>query len=100
MSASASREIVAILKRCQDSTGIRRGLVGMTVANKTGALDSLRSDVGIVYTRGGPIAMAITVEGIPKVDYSPDNPGVLLIADLAKMLVYGLGPVSVKQPAN
>jgi hypothetical protein len=34
------------------------------------------------------------------VDYSPDNPGVLLIADLAKMLVDGLGAVSVKQPAN
>jgi hypothetical protein len=100
VNASASHEIVAILKRCQDSMGIRRRLGGMTVANKTGALDSLRSDVGIVYSKGGPIAMAITVEGIPKVDYSPDNPGVLLIADLAKMLVDGLGVVSAKQPAN
>ena len=96
----ASREIVAILKRCQDSTGIRRRLGSITVANKTGALDALRSDVGIVYSNGARIAMAITVEGIPKVDYTPDNPGLLLIADLAKMLVDGLGAAPAKQPAN
>ena len=90
VSADASREILAILKRCQDSTGIRRRLGDVPIANKTGALDALRSDVGIVYSKGGRIAMAITVEGIPQVDYSPDNPGVLLIADLAKMLVDGL----------
>ena len=61
------------------------------VANKTGALDALRSDVGIVYSPGGRIAMAITVDGIPKPDWTPDNPGLLMIADLAKLLVEGLG---------
>jgi beta-lactamase class A len=86
----ASLEMIAILKRCQDSTGIRRSMSGMTVANKTGALDHLRSDVGIVYSKGGRIAMAITVDGIPAPDYGPDNPGSLLIADLAKMLVESL----------
>ena len=62
----------------------------LPVANKTGSLDALRSDVGIVYSKGGRIVMAITVEGIPKVDYTPDNQGSLLIADLARMLVDGL----------
>ena len=81
----------AILKRCQDSTGIRRKLdPALVVANKTGALDALRSDVAIVYTKPGPIAMAITVDGMPKPDWTPDNPGSILIADLAKMLVEGL----------
>jgi beta-lactamase class A len=91
VSPDASRGILGILKRCQDSTGIRRRLGGMQVANKTGALDALRSDVGIVYGKTGPIIMAITVDGMPKVDWSPDNAGSLLIADLAKMLVDGLG---------
>jgi beta-lactamase class A len=86
----ASREIIAILKRCQDNTGIRRRMGETPVANKSGSLDALRSDVGIVYAKGGRIAMAITVDGIPKSDYSPDNPGSLLIADLAKLLVEGL----------
>jgi hypothetical protein len=78
------------LRRCQDNTGIRRKLVGIPVANKTGALDALRADVGIVYSKGGRIAMAITVDGMPKPLYTPDNPGSLLIADLARMLVEAL----------
>ena len=90
VSPEASREILAVLKRCQDGTGIRRKMGDLTVANKTGALDALRADVGIVYSKGGRIAMAITVDGMPKPDWTPDNPGSLLIADLAKMLVEGL----------
>ena len=88
--AATSKEILAIMKRCQDSTGIRRRLSEYPIANKTGALDALRSDVGIVYSKGGRIAMAITVDGIPKPDWSPENPGSLVISDLAKMIVDGL----------
>jgi beta-lactamase class A len=97
VSADASQEILAILKRCQDNTGIRRRLDGVVVANKTGALDALRSDLGIVYAKNGAIAMAITVDDIPKPDWSPDNIGSLLIADLAKMLVDGLTPSANRQ---
>jgi beta-lactamase class A len=89
VSPDASKEILAILKRCQDTTGIRRHF-GDSVANKTGALDALRADVGIVYSKGGRIAMAIYVDGIPKPDWSPDNPGVVMIADLSRILVEGL----------
>jgi beta-lactamase class A len=90
VSPEASKEVLAIMKRCRDDTGIRRRMAGMTVANKTGALDALRADLGIVYSKGGRIAMSITVDGMAKPDWSPDNPGSLLIADLAKMIVEGL----------
>jgi len=89
VSPEASREMLAILRRCQDNGGIRRH-ISDPVANKTGAMDALRSDVGIVYSKGGRIAMAITVDDMPKIDYKPDNPGLMLIADLAKILVEGL----------
>ena len=52
-------------------------------SSKSGALDALRSDVGIVYTKGGPVAMAITVDDMPVTDYSPDNVGNMLIWQLA-----------------
>ena len=91
VSPDASREILAVMKRCQDGTGIRRRMGDIPVANKTGSLDALRSDLGIVYAKTGRIAMAITVDGMPKPDWSPDNPGSVLISDLAKMLVEGLG---------
>jgi len=90
VSPEASKEILAILRRCQDGTGVRRHLAGMTIANKTGALDALRSEVALVESPGGRIAMAITVDGMPKPDWTPDNPGLLLIADLARLIVNGL----------
>lgn len=88
---SGSKEMITILKRQQYNDGLGRKLSGFTIANKTGALDHLRSDVGIVYTKAGPIAIAITVEDIPLIDYGEDNPGLILIADLAKLIVDGLG---------
>jgi beta-lactamase class A len=90
VSPEASKEIIAILKRCQDSAGVRRRLPGVSIANKTGALDALRSEVALVYSKGGRIAMAITADEMPKPEWSPDNPGLLLIADLARLLVDGL----------
>jgi beta-lactamase class A len=90
VSPDASREMIAIMKRCRDDSGIRRRLAAFPIANKTGALDGLRSDVGIVYVKGGPIAMAITVDGMAKTDYTPDNVGSVLIAELAEMLVTDL----------
>jgi beta-lactamase class A len=95
VNAEASREMIAVMKRCQDTTCIRRPFGDLDVANKTGALDALRSDVGIVYSKTGRIAMAITVDGIPQPDWGPDNPGSLLIADLAGMLVRGLATPQV-----
>lgn len=88
VSPAASHEMIEILKREQYKDGIGRHLD--PVASKGGALDHLRSDVGIVYTPGGRIAMAITVDDLPDVDYSPDNKGNLLISDLARLLADGL----------
>jgi beta-lactamase class A len=94
VNARASAEILEVLKRQQDQSGIPRRLLSKTpalkIANKTGALDHLRSDVGIVYSSGGRIAMAITVDDIPEVDWTVDNRGYLLIARVAELLVTGL----------
>jgi len=90
VSAAASQEMIKILKRQQDHNGIARRMGQMAVANKAGALDHLRSDVGIVYSPGGRIAMAITCDDIPEVDWSPDNAGLVTIAKVAEVLVAGL----------
>ena len=87
----SSDEMLKILKRQRDHTGIGRDIKDITIASKAGALDHLRSDVGIVYSKRGPIAMAITVEDIPEIDYGPDNAGSLLISALSEILVNGLG---------
>ena len=91
VSPAASREMVELLKRQQYRDGIFRNLKGAVAATKPGALDHLRSDVGIVYTENGRIAMAITLADIPDVDYTVDNPGLLLLSRLSAVLVDGLG---------
>ncbi|MER3427660.1 MAG: serine hydrolase [Pyrinomonas sp.] len=91
ISPEASREMIAIMKRQQYRDGIPRALRGVEVANKTGALDRLRSDVGIVYTSRGRIALAITCDDMPETLWSVDNPGLILISRLAKILVEELG---------
>jgi len=89
VNADASREMIAILKRQQYKDGIGRR-VEFPVASKSGSLDHLRSDVGIVYAPGGRIAIAITCDDLPKVDYSADNAGNIFISELTGMLLEGL----------
>lgn len=87
---SASNEMLAILKRQQLHSGIGRDTPDLTIASKSGALDHLRSDVGIIYSPRGDVAMALTVDDIPEVFYSDDNPGSLLISALSGILLNGL----------
>jgi beta-lactamase class A len=92
VSPEASAEMLGIMKKQSTRDGIPRRFdpLGIEVADKPGALDHLRSDVGIVYSRSGPVALAITCEEVPKIDWSPDNSGYLFIAEAAQMLVESL----------
>jgi beta-lactamase class A len=90
VSKSASAEMLEILKKQRDHSSIGRDLKDVVVANKSGALDALRSDVGIVFSKNGPIAMAVTVDGMPESNWSPDNPGELLISTLSEVLIDSL----------
>lgn len=91
VSKEASKEMIDTLKRQRFTDGLGRNALDTTpVASKSGALDRLRSDVGIVYTRRGRIAMAITVDDMPVVHYSVDNEGNFLIWRLSQILQEGL----------
>src|SRR5207244_3233847 len=96
VSPEVSKEMIALLKRQQDRNGMARKLKGVEVASKAGALDALRSDVGIVYSPRGRIAMALTTDSMPEVNWSADNPGLLLLARLSEILVEGLGKAEQK----
>jgi beta-lactamase class A len=92
VSRQASADMIAILRRQQYTDGIGRGLLDTTpVASKSGALDRLRSDVGIVYTRRGRIVMAITVDDMPMVYYNQENPGLQMLWRLSQILQDELG---------
>ena len=91
VSKAASAEMIAILKRQQYTDGIGRNLLDtVPIASKSGALDRLRSDVGIIYTRRGRIAMAITTDDNPVVHYNWDNEAEKLIWRISVVLQKGL----------
>lgn len=90
ISAAASKEMIELMKREQVRYAIGRTLWNVPMASKYGALDKLRSSIGILYTKKGRIAMAITCDDMPELDWSVDNPGYLLMSRLSVILVNGL----------
>ena len=87
---AASQDLLATLERQQYKDGIGRRTGELRVASKSGSLDALRSDVGIVWAPQGRIAIAVTVDGMPTIDYSPDNAGNILISRLTERILAGL----------
>jgi beta-lactamase class A len=88
INGSASKEMIDLMKREQGRFAIGRTIPD-TVATKYGALDALRSCIGIIYSKQGRVAMAITVDDMP-INWSVDNAGYLMISKLSLMLVDGL----------
>ena len=87
---NSSRLVLQMLERQQYKDGIGRKVDQFRVASKSGSLDALRSDVGMVHTPHGRIAIAITVDGLPQIDYSPDNAAQKWIADVSLVLLEAL----------
>ena len=91
ISAAASKEMIDLMKREQGRNAIGRSLWDVPMASKYGALDRLRSAIGILYTKNGKIAMAISCDEMPETKWSVDNPAYLLMSRLSEVLVQGLG---------
>jgi beta-lactamase class A len=91
VSPEASKEMIALMKREQGTNGIWRALSSVPKATKSGALDRLRSNVGLIYHPRGRIALAITCDEMPQSNWSPDNPAYLLMSRVSEIIIDGLG---------
>ena len=91
ISPAASKEMIELMKREQGTNGIWREQWRVPRATKSGALDALRSNLGIIYHPRGRIALAITCSEMPEVNWTVDNPALLLMSRLSEILVDGLG---------
>jgi len=88
---AAAKEMIDLMKREQARHAIGRTMWDVPMASKYGALDNLRSCVAIVYSKRGRIAIAITVDDMPEVNWSVDNTGYLLMSRLSSILIEELG---------
>lgn len=91
VSPAAAKEMIELMKREQGTNGIWRGQWRLPKATKSGALDALRSNIGIIYHPRGRIALAITCDQMPEVDWTVDNPAMLLMSKLSEIVIEGLG---------
>ena len=90
ISPAASKEMIDLMRREQGRNAIGRSLWNVPMASKYGALDRLRSAVGILYTKKGKIAMAISCDEMPETMWSVDNPAYLLMSRLSEVIADGL----------
>ena len=91
VSPAASKEMLELMKREQGTNGLWREDWRVPKATKSGALDALRSNIGIIYHPRGRIAIAITCSEMPEPNWTVDNPALLLMSRLSEVLVDGLG---------
>ena len=90
ISKAVSKEMLDLMKREQARFAIGRDLWDLPMASKYGALDHLRSAVGIIYSKKGRIAMAISCDDVPEINWSVDNPAYLFMSQVSEILVSGL----------
>ena len=87
LDAAACDRMIAIMKKQRDHDSMQRYLLSepkVTIANKSGALDDLRNDVGLIYTPSGTIAFAAFAYNSKDHQWSPDNEAHLTLAKLAR----------------
>ena len=90
VSAAASKEMLELMKREQGTNGLWREQWRVPKATKSGALDALRSNLGIIYDPRGRIAIAVTCNEMPEPNWTVDNPAYLLISRVSLILSDGL----------
>ncbi|MGH9967236.1 MAG: serine hydrolase [Pyrinomonadaceae bacterium] len=91
ISAAVSKEMLELMKREQGQNGIWRTQWRVPRATKSGALDALRSNIGIIYHPRGRIALAITCDEMPDVNWTADNPALITMSRLSEIIIEGLG---------
>ena len=85
VSPRACKEMLEHLKKCNDQDKFTRFLPAETVvAHKTGSVNSIRTDAGILYLPTGPLALCVLTEKNEDQTWRPDNAGNMFCAKVAK----------------
>ncbi len=88
VSEEASKAMLEHLKKCDDKDKFPRFLpTGVSVAHKTGSVSNARTDAGILYFKGGPVALCVLTNENEDKTFRQDNAGNRLCAEVAKIVV-------------
>lgn len=83
----STKQMIEILKKCEDIARFPRFLKGVAVAHKTGSLDEVRTDAGLLYFKEGPVALCVLTDQNKDKSWTVDNAGSVVCAKIAKEAV-------------
>src|SRR5262249_30335348 len=93
VSAAVCKEMLDHLKNAQDRDCFPRFLPAKTVvAHKTGSVNKVRTDGGIIYTPGGPVAVGVLTADNQDERWVQDNAGRVLCARVAEAVYQHYSP--------
>ncbi|MCI0681116.1 MAG: class A beta-lactamase-related serine hydrolase [Gemmataceae bacterium] len=85
VSPEACKEMIAHLKKCDDKSKLKRFLPEkIAVAHKTGSVSDVKTDAGILYLPGGPVAVCVLTAKNEDKRFRDDNAASVLIGKIAK----------------
>ena len=101
LTPAACERMLTILSHQMDIDAFPRytSLPGVTWMHKTGALNALRNDVGIVRTPAGDVAMAGFAYASPDQRWTADNAALIVLAHLAQVTLEKFGMLPVVKTA-
>jgi beta-lactamase class A len=88
VSPEVCKEMLGHMKKCEDKLKLKRFLPeNLVVANKSGTVSDARTDAGILYLPGGPVAICVLTAQNEEKDYKDDNPANIVIGRVAQHIV-------------
>lgn len=101
VSPEACKEMLAHLKACDDDEKMTRFLpAGTVVAHKTGSVNASKTDAGIIYTAGGPIAVCVLTDANEDQRWVADNAAQVLIGKIGREVFDHFGGAEKKEKAD
>lgn len=93
-SAASCEAMLEHLARCEDKDKLKRLLPERTkVAHKTGTVNAVRTDAGIIFSPKGPLAVCVLTADNEDRSWTRDNAGDRLICEIAKAVYDHFNPV-------
>lgn len=93
VSEDASKAMLEHLKKCDDKEKFPRFLpTGTVIAHKTGSVNEARTDAGIIFSAGGPIALCVLTAKNEDKSWTADNAGNRLCATVAREVFSHFNP--------
>jgi beta-lactamase class A len=83
----ATKEMIEHLKKCEYKDALRRFLPpSVSVANKTGSVSDAKTDAGILYFPGGPVAICVMTAQNRDRRFAQDNEASIFIGRVAEQV--------------